>query len=222
MSKKIAQKTKTTNTVNKVVSTKKPNNEWNNEQLKIVANNCQKEKQLKAQGNELKETTKQLAVENMHIMLLHYKNHINKNGVVSRTAITTTKDILITYGLTKTQVNRINQVSTHKNAQQLIADCDTVKQVSDVLLKTSYTHTDNKNNQKEVEAIASQTDMRNYCKENSGTSIDAEIVEITDKQAKIYYELFDIDGLTKEQKTEYYNELLVENQIRYNKTKNVK
>lgn len=222
MNKKNAQKAKTNNTVNKVLATKKPTNEWNNEQLKLVANNCAKEKELKAQGNDLKETTKQLAIENMYIMLLHYKNHINKNGVVSRTAITTTKDILITYGLTKTQVNRINQVSTHKKAQNLIIDCNTVEQVSKVLLDTSFTHTDNKNNEKEVESIASQTDMRNYCKETSGTSIDPEIIDITKQQARIYFELFEVDGLTNDQKKEYYNELLIENQIRYNKTKNVK
>ena len=222
MTKKIAQKAKTNNTVNKVLATKKPTNEWNNEQLKLVANNCEKEKQLVQDKKDTTANIKELANSNMYIMLLHYKNHINKNGVVSRTAITTTKDILITYGLTKTQVNRINQVSTHKKAQNLISDCATVKEVSNVLLDTSFTHTDNKNNQKEVEAIASQTDMRNYCKETSGTDIDPEIKEITEQQSRIYFELFDIDGLTNDQKKEYYNEMLIENQIRYNKTKNVK
>jgi hypothetical protein len=222
MNKKIAQKTNATDAVAKVVSTKKPNKEWDNKQLKIVANNCKTVVSLKAQGEEVTKAVKEIANSNMYIMLLHYKNHINKNGVVSRTAITTTNNILTTYGLTKTQVNRINQVSTHKKAQQLINDCDTVEEVSKLLLKTSFIHVDKKNNEKEVKAIASQTDMRNYCKETSGTQIDSEIVEITEKQSRIYFELFDIDGLTNDQKKEYYNELLIENQIRYNKTKNVK
>ena len=59
MSKKTAQKTKTTNTVNKVVSTKKPINEWNSEQLLLVATNCEKEKKL---VQAKKNTTKNINV----------------------------------------------------------------------------------------------------------------------------------------------------------------